>query len=216
MKTTILLPVISLFLFLASCTNPSDKKVNDQTSESSESGVTSTDWQSRYDKLEASDLPDNVIQLIGKEWMLVTAGNENSFNTMTASWGGIGFLWNKPVVYIFIRPERYTFEFIEKSEYFTLSFLGEENRAIHKICGSKSGREVDKVKETGLKPVITEKGNILFEQGRLSMECRKLYTNVMKEDCFIDPSVCKQWYGGAHGGLHHIYVAEITGAWLIE
>ena len=78
MKTTILLPVISLFLFLASCTNPSDKKVNDQTSESSESGVTSTDWQSRYDKLEASDLPDNVIQLIGKEWMLVTAGDENS------------------------------------------------------------------------------------------------------------------------------------------
>ena len=216
MKTTILLLVISLFLFLASCTNPSDKKVNDQTSESSESGVTSTDWQSRYDKLEASDLPDNVIQLIGKEWMLVTAGDENSFNTMTASWGGIGFLWNKPVVYIFIRPERYTFEFIEKSEYFTLSFLGEENRAIHKICGSKSGREVDKVKETGLKPVITEKGNILFEQGRLSMECRKLYTNVMKEDCFIDPSVCKQWYGGAHGGLHHIYVAEITGAWMRE
>lgn len=90
MKTTILLLVISLFLFLASCTNPSDKKVNDQTSESSESGVTSTDWQSRYDKLEASDLPDNVIQLIGKEWMLVTAGDENSFNTMTASWGWYG------------------------------------------------------------------------------------------------------------------------------
>ena len=103
MKTTILLPVISLFLFLASCTNPSDKKVNDQTSESSESGVTSTDWQSRYDKLEASDLPDNVIQLIGKEWMLVTAGNENSFNTMTASWGGMGYIWERPSTFIFIR-----------------------------------------------------------------------------------------------------------------
>mgnify|MGYP001024693614 CR=1 FL=1 len=108
MKTTILLPVISLFLFLASCTNPSDKKVNDQTSESSESGVTSTDWQSRYDKLEASDLPDNVIQLIGKEWMLVTAGDESSFNTMTASWGGVGVLWGKNVAFVFIRPERYT------------------------------------------------------------------------------------------------------------
>ena len=95
MKTTILLPLISLFLFLASCTNPSDKKVNDQTSESSESGVTSTDWQSRYDKLEASDLPDNVIQLIGKEWMLVTAGDESSFNTMTASWGGMGYIWER-------------------------------------------------------------------------------------------------------------------------
>lgn len=100
MKTTILLPVISLFLFLASCTNPSDKKVNDQTSESSESGVTSTDWQSRYDKLEASDLPDNVIQLIGKEWMLVTAGDESSFNTMTASWGGMGYIWERPSTFI--------------------------------------------------------------------------------------------------------------------
>ena len=80
MKITILLPVISLFLFLASCTNPSDKKVNDQASESSESGVTSTDWRSRYDKLEASDLPDNVIQLIGKEWMLVSAGDKEKFN----------------------------------------------------------------------------------------------------------------------------------------
>ena len=151
------------------------------------------------------DLSENFFEVIGKEWMLVTAGNKDHFNTMTASWGGIGFLWNKPVVYVFIRPERYT-----------LSFLGEENRAIHKICGSKSGREVDKVKETGLKPIITEKGNILLEQGRLSLECRKLYTDVMKEDCFIDPGVCKQWYGGAHGGLHHIYVAEITGAWMRE
>ena len=150
------------------------------------------------------DLSENFFEVIGKEWMLVTAGNKDHFNTMTASWGGIGFLWNKSVVYVFIRPERYTREFVDAK------------RAIHKICGSKSGREVDKVKETGLKPVITEKGNILFEQGRLSLECRKLYTDVMKEDCFIDPSVCKQWYGGAHGGLHHIYVAEITGAWMRE
>lgn len=94
--------------------------------------------------------------------MLVTAGNKDAFNTMTANWGGIGFLWNKPVVYVFIRPERYTFGFMEKSDYFTLSFLGEENKSIHKICGSKSGREVDKIKETGLKPMITDKGNVLF------------------------------------------------------
>jgi len=114
------------------------------------------------------DLSENFFEVIGKEWMLVTAGNKDHFNTMTASWGGIGFLWNKPVVYVFIRPERYTFEFIEKSEYFTLSFLGEENRAIHKICGSKSGREVDKVKETGLKPVITEKAMVWWRSWRFA------------------------------------------------
>ena len=116
------------------------------------------------------DLNENFFEVIGKEWMLVTAGNKEHFNTMTASWGGIGFLSNKPVVFVFIRPERYTFEFIEKQEYFTLSFLGKENKSIYNFCGSKSGREVDKVKETGLRPVVTDKGNILFEQGRLGLE----------------------------------------------
>lgn len=213
MKTTILLPVISLFLFLASCTNPSDKKVNDQTSESSESGVTSTDWQSRYDKLEASDLPDNVIQLIGKEWMLVTAGDESSFNTMTASWGGIGWLWNKPVAFVFVRPERYTYEFIEKSDYLTLSFLGEANKKIHAVCGSKSGRDTDKVKATGLKPVFTEQGNVLFEQARLSLEGRKLYADNIKPECFLDKESLEKWYDDAHGGFHKMYIVEIENIW---
>lgn len=213
MKTTILLPVISLFLFLASCTNPSDKKVNDQTSESSESGVTSTDWQSRYDKLEASDLPDNVIQLIGKEWMLVTAGDESSFNTMTASWGGIGWLWNKPVAFVFVRPERYTYEFIEKSDYLTLSFLGEANKKIHAVCGSKSGRDTDKVKATGLKPIFTEQGNVLFEQARLSLEGRKLYADNIKPECFLDKESLEKWYDDAHGGFHKMYIVEIENIW---
>ena len=74
---------------------------------------------------------------------------------MTASWGGIGWLWNKTVAFVFIRPERYTYEFVEKNDYLTLSFLGEENKKIHAVCGSKSGRNIDKVKETGLKPVFT-------------------------------------------------------------
>ena len=143
MKITILLPVISLFLFLASCTNPSDKKVNDQASESSESGVTSTDWRSRYDKLEASDLPDNVIQLIGKEWMLVTAGDESSFNTMTASWGGMGYIWERPSTFIFIRDTRYTYQFLQQHESFTLSFFNEKYRNALRICGTMSGRNTD-------------------------------------------------------------------------
>ena len=163
--------------------------------------------------IAVSQLSDNFFETISKEWMLVTAGNKDAFNTMTANRGGIGFLWNKPVVYVFIRPERYTFGFMEKSDYFTLSFLGEENKSIHKICGSKSGREVDKIKETGLKPMITDKGNVLFEQGRLSLECRKLYTDVLRKENFLDPSVYEQWYT-THGGLHHVYVAEITSAWI--
>ena len=143
--------------------------------------------------IAVNQLSDNFFETISKEWMLVTAGNKDAFNTMTANWGGIGFM--------------------EKNDYFTLSFLGEENKSIHKICGSKSGREGDKIKETGLKPMITDKGNVLFEQGRLSLECRKLYTDVLRKENFLDPSVYEQWYT-THGGLHHVYVAEITSAWI--
>ncbi len=162
------------------------------------------------------DLSENFIETISKEWMLVTAGTPDSFNTMTANWGGVGYLWNKPVVFVFVRPERYTFEFTEKCDCFTLSFLGNENKHIHKICGSKSGREVDKVKETGLKSIVTESGNITFEQSRLTLECRKLYSGVMNEESFIDANSLKQWYNESYGSLHHIYVAEITGVWTKE
>ena len=105
-------------------------------------------------KLEVKDLKENFFEAIGKEWMLVTAGTKEKFNTMTASWGGIGWVWNKPVAFVFIRPERYTYEFVEENDHLTLSFLGEENKKIHAVCGSKSGRNIDKVKETGLKPGI--------------------------------------------------------------
>ena len=137
-------------------------------------------------KLEVKDLKENFFEAIGKEWMLVTAGTKEKFNTMTASWGGIGWLWNKPVAFVFIRPERYTYEFLEENDHLTLSFLGEENKKIHAVCGSKSGRNIDKVKETGLKPVFTEKGNVLFEQARLSLECKKLYADAIKPECFLD------------------------------
>lgn len=101
-------------------------------------------------EINVSQLQDNLFDAIGKEWMLVTAGTAEKFNTMTASWGGTGILWGKPVAFLFIRPERYTYEFIEKGETLTLSFLGEENKDIHKVCGSKSGRDTDKIAETGL------------------------------------------------------------------
>ena len=162
-------------------------------------------------KIEVKELKDNMFETISKEWMLVTAGTKDKFNTMTANWGGIGFLWNKPVAFIFIRPERYTFDFIEQNDYLTLSFLGEEHKDVHKICGSKSGRDIDKVKATGLQPLFTENGSITFEQARLTFECKKLYADMIKPEDFIDQSIIDRWYGEAHGGFHKMYVVEIVG-----
>lgn len=141
-------------------------------------------------ELAIKDLTENFFEAIGKEWMLVTSGSKEKFNTMTASWGGIGFLWNKAVAFIFIRPERYTYEFIEKNDMLTLSFLGSGNRSIYNICGSKSGRDTDKIKESGLLPLTTPDGNVTFEQARLTLECRKLYGQLLSPEHFID-KVCQ-------------------------
>lgn len=104
--------------------------------------------------INPNEIKDNFIELIGKEWMLVSAGDKEKFNMMTASWGGVGVLWNRPVVFAFIRPERYTREFIDAKNEFTITFLGPEHRKAHSICGSKSGREIDKVAATGLTPLL--------------------------------------------------------------
>ena len=159
------------------------------------------------------DLNDNVFETIGKEWMLVTAGNEEKFNMMTASWGCLGWLWNKPVAVVFIRQERYTHQFIEENDTLTLQFLGnsEKARLAYNFCGSKSGRDFDKAHEAGLTPVTLEGGEVTFEEARLTLVCRKLYKDTLKEENMIDKQLT-QWYGEKHGGYHDVYVLEITEA----
>lgn len=153
---------------------------------------------------------ENAFDLIGKEWMLVTAGTPDKYNTMTASWGGIGWLWNKPVAFIFIRPERFTHDFIEANDRLTLSFYGEAYRKALQICGSKSGRDINKTEATGLTPVILENGAITFGEARMTLDCRKLFKSPMKSDSFIDKSLLERWYNDRPGGgLHDIYIVEI-------
>lgn len=155
---------------------------------------------------------EDVFSLIGKQWMLVTAGNSAHFNTMTASWGGIGWLWNKPVAFVFIRPERYTHEFVEASERLTLSFYDEAYRSALQLCGTKSGRDTDKVAATGLTPLTLKSGAITFGQARLTLDCRKIFKASMDETHFIDRDLLQKWYG-AQGGLHDVYVLEIDNAY---
>lgn len=164
--------------------------------------MTKTDW-TRLGK-------ENTIDLIGKEWMLVTAGTSEHFNMMTASWGGLGFLWNKPVAFVFVRPERHTHSFIEENSHLTLSFFGKECRDALNFCGTKSGRDFNKAQATGLKPIVTEGGQVTFEQARLTLECRKLYKTTMEATEFIDTSCLEKWYNDQPGGsLHDVYVVEI-------
>ena len=121
--------------------------------------------------------------------MLITAGTPESYNTMTASWGGMGVLWNKNICFCVIRPTRYTYQFIEKTDVFSLSFFEERYRQALEVCGTKSGRDIDKAAVTGLTPVAGElDGTTNFQQARLVIECKKLYVHTSIPSCSWTPT----------------------------
>lgn len=162
---------------------------------------------SNFTEIHVSSLSDNFFTRIGKEWMLITAGNKSSFNTMTASWGGTGFLWNKNIAITFIRPSRYTYDFVDHNEYYTLSFFGGKMKEELTFCGRNSGRDVDKIKETGLVPVFDEKAPY-FEQADLVIVCKKLYKQPMNRESFIDKELAESIY--PDGAYHHTFIGEIV------
>ena len=159
-----------------------------------------------FEKIDPKALDQNVFSLIGDQWMLITAGTEDECNTMTASWGGLGVLWGKPVATVYIRPQRYTLEFVEREDTFTLCFFGEEYRKALALCGAKSGRDVDKVKECGF-TVATAQGAPYFEQAELVLVCKKAYWQDMDPTHFLDGEIDGKWY--PQKDYHRIFIGEI-------
>jgi flavin reductase (DIM6/NTAB) family NADH-FMN oxidoreductase RutF len=152
------------------------------------------------------ELTDNPFKLIGEDWMLITAGTSDSFNTMTASWGGLGVLWERKVATCYIRPTRHTFSFVERSSVFTLSFFGEQHRKALQYCGTHSGRNSDKVKGAGLTPV-QEGGAIYFNEARLVLVCRKIYAQDIDPGLFLDPAIGSMY---PQKDYHRMYIGEIV------
>lgn len=158
-------------------------------------------------EIKPSEIQNNAFSLIGDDWMLITAKKpDSSINTMTASWGGVGVLWNKNVCFVFIRPQRYTYEFTEACESFTLSFYPEDFRSALTLCGRKSGRDLDKIKEAGLIPAELD-GTVYFEGAKLVMKVKKLYKTQLRKDEFIDLSLPDKVY--PTNDYHYVYVCEI-------
>jgi flavin reductase (DIM6/NTAB) family NADH-FMN oxidoreductase RutF len=160
--------------------------------------------------IKPQQIADNVFRLIGADWMLITAGTRQSFNTMTASWGGMGVLWDKEVCWCVIRPQRYTYEFMERSARFTLSFFDERYRGALNLCGTKSGRDIDKVAAAGLTPTTTDSGAVYFAEARLVMECRKLYYQDIDPRNFVDPNIARNY---PKRDYHRMYLGEIVGCY---
>ena len=153
---------------------------------------------------------DGIFDRIDKEWMLLTASAENEkgevvVNTMTASWGGMGILWGKRVAFLFVRPQRYTHQLIEKSARMSISFFDEKYRAALRLCGTVSGARVDKFAKTGLTPCY-EQGVPVIAEARYNLICRKLYRDVLRREGFCLPALLENYKAGDY---HSVYVVEI-------
>ncbi len=165
-------------------------------------------------EISVNELCMNPMTLISDEWMLITAGTkETGCNTMTASWGHLGSLWghgkSRHTSVIFVRPQRYTKEFIDREEYYSLCFFPEGYRARLGYLGSHSGRDGDKVAKVGLTPVSNEQ-TTWFEEANLVLICRKLYRAPLREEYFLDKSVVDACY--PEHDFHDMYVGEIVKA----
>lgn len=172
------------------------------------SGTTSLNG---YKAIAPDKIPGNIIKMLSEDWMLITAGNNSQFNMMTASWGGLGFLYEKPVTYCFINPTRYTYQLMEKNDTYTLSFYTEAYRNALQYCGSNSGKDTDKVKGAGLTPITTPLGSKAFSEAWLIIECRKLVSQSLTPEAINNNELQQKWMGKQ---LHKMYIGEIINVWV--
>ena len=161
----------------------------------------------QFQEISAKDF-DPIFDRIGKEWMLISATDGARTNTMTASWGFCGILWNKPVAVCLIRPQRHTFGLTENEQRVTLAFLDEQYRDALKLCGTKSGRDMDKLAASGLTSFDCE-GVPAISESKLILVVRKLYADYLKEECFVDEKVLVNY---PNKDYHRVYVWEIEKA----
>lgn len=162
----------------------------------------------KFQEIDLKLLNENAFKLIGQDWMLITAGNRENLNTMTASWGGLGVLWNKNIAFTFIRPQRYTFEFVEKNDYFSLSFFSTKYRKELTFCGTNSGRDLNKIEKINFIPCFDELAPY-FDEAKLTLICRKIYSDFIKPELFIDQTLDANY---EKKDYHKMYIGEIVKA----
>ena len=164
-----------------------------------------------YKRIAPQQIPGNIIKMLNDNWMLVTAGNDAKFNMMTASWGGLGVLFGKPVAFCFVSPLRYTWQLLDKGDTYTLSFYTEAYRDALQICGTTSGSDTDKVRATGLTPVTTPSGAKAFGEAWMVVECRKLMQQSLSPGAIVDSAERANWNTKP---LNTMFIGEIINVWI--
>ena len=159
-------------------------------------------------KVNQKEVLDNPINEFATKWALVTARKKDgTFNMCTLSWGSIGELWSNDVVTIYVKPIRFTDSFLQEDAFFTITFFDDDHKKDLAICGSKSGRDIDKVKETNLIPIVLENG-ITFEGFRRVYVCKKIYQAPFVKEGFVDSNdIINRYYEDEP--FHNIYIGKI-------
>ena len=163
-----------------------------------------------YKQIAPDKIPGNIYKMLAENWMLVTAGNDAQFNMMTASWGGLGHLYNKPVAFCFINPTRHTFQLLENQDTYTLSFYNETYRDALNYCGNHSGKNEDKVKGSGLTPITTPSGSKAFSEAWMIIECKKMVAQKFTPESIYNPEAKTKW----GKDLHKMFIGEIINVWV--
>lgn len=188
------------FVAMASCAGTGSRATSDNTTQ-----VSNGEWK----EITPYDLK-NAVQLFNRDWMALAVGNKDDMNAMTISWGGIGELWGRPVVTVYVSSSRYTYEYMERNKYFTVTGFPENKRSALQYIGTHSGRDGDKLKNAGLTPEFTELGNPVFKEANLAIECKIIYSEPFEMD-MIDPDAAKVYDNGM--GIHTMYIGEIVNVW---
>lgn len=159
-----------------------------------------------FNEISADQISDNTFKLFGADWTAITAGRAEKFNSMTASWGSLGVLWNRPIATIFVRPQRYTREFLEQETHFSLCFFPEAQRNALRIFGAASGRELDKAQAAGLTPVSDPSGCVYYAEARLVLILKKIYHQDL-DPANIGVDLADTY---ADQDYHRMYIGEIV------
>ena len=208
MKHLMIISALALCLF--ACSDNSNKQANaNETNTPKKLEKTGEFVQTNWEALDF-----NVVELFGNDWALVAAGKLEDYNMMTVSWGSWGWLWETPVSNIYVRPQRHTHNYTEKSDYYTICFFDDEDKEVLRKMGTVSGRDFDKMHYEKLTAFETENGSIAFEEAWLIVECRKIYATLLNEEDFVDRSISDHVY--PEKDFHTHYVGEITNVWIKE
>ena len=204
MKKTIF-TILSMSLLMASCTTKQEQNVPEEVK--CEASVKELPWQ----EITARDIEGNPVRMFADEWFELAAGKEGDMNLMTIAWGTLGELWSKPVVTVYVSTSRYTYEYMEKNDYFTITHFPASMREKLQYLGTASGRDEDKVKGADLTVEFTALGNPIFAEADLAIECKKIYSDQFKADKM--PIERRQWHEETGTGIHVMYVGEIVNVW---